>query len=101
MHVTQGNEVFLGKVTAWQRQLGMVENTLSVWADVQKLWQALESIYTGSADIRAQLPEDSARFAAINAHYQVWLICHVHFFSAAHSKTFGCHPPVFRPCQGT
>ena len=83
MHVAQGNEVFLGKVTAWQRQLGLVENTLSVWADVQKLWQALESIYTGSADIRAQLPEDSARFAAINAHYQVWLICHVHHFSAA------------------
>ena len=83
MHVAQGNEEFLGKVTAWQRQLGLVETTLSVWADVQKLWQALESIYIGSADICAQLPKDSARFATINAHYQVWLTCHVHYFSAA------------------
>lgn len=32
--------------------------------------QALESIFVGSADIRVQLPEDSKRFAAVNADYQ-------------------------------
>ena len=30
--------------------------------DVQTKWQALESIFIGSADIRVQLPEDSKRF---------------------------------------
>ena len=44
---------------------------LACWMDVQKKWQALESIFIGSADIRVQLPEDSKRFDAINADFQV------------------------------
>ena len=46
---------------------------LNTWLDVQKKWQALESIFVGSADIRVQLPEDSKRFDAINADFQVGL----------------------------
>ena len=44
---------------------------LQVWKDVQRKWQALESIFVGSADIRVQLPEDSKRFDAVNADYVV------------------------------
>ena len=58
----QGNEIFLTKVTVWQRQLGLVDAALSTWQDVQKMWQALESIYIGSDDIRRQLPEDAKRW---------------------------------------
>jgi len=58
-------------VTAWQRQLGLVDAALSTWQDVQKLWQALESIYVGSEDIRKQLPEDSQRFNTINGLFKV------------------------------
>ena len=67
----QGNEIFLTKVTAWQRQLGLVDASLSTWQDVQKLWQALESIYVGSEDIQKQLPQDSQRFNFINAQFRV------------------------------
>ncbi|KAK9808985.1 hypothetical protein WJX72_007373 [[Myrmecia] bisecta] len=66
----QGNPAFLEKVTAWQRKLGTVDVVLNTWADVQKKWQALESIFVGSADIRVQLPEDSKRFDAVNADFQ-------------------------------
>ncbi len=63
----QTNPVFLEAVANWQKKLGTVDSVLSCWNDVQKKWQALESIFVGSADIRVQLPEDSKRFDAINA----------------------------------
>ena len=67
----QGNPKFLEIVTNWQRKLGTVDVVLNTWLDVQKKWQALESIFVGSADIRVQLPEDSKRFDVVNADFQV------------------------------
>lgn len=63
-------------MASWQKKLGTVDLVLNVWNDVQRKWQALESIFVGSADIRVQLPEDSKRFDAVNADYVVsgrWL----------------------------
>lgn len=81
----QGNPKFLEIVTNWQRKLGTVDVVLNTWLDVQKKWQALESIFVGSADIRVQLPEDSKRFDVVNADFQVhWVsICSLHRFAAA------------------
>ena len=70
-HRVQGNPKFLEIVTNWQRKLGTVDVVLNTWLDVQKKWQALESIFVGSADIRVQLPEDSKRFDVVNADFQV------------------------------
>jgi hypothetical protein len=67
----QLNPMFGDSVAAWQKRLGTVDAVLTTWTDVQKKWQALESIFVGSPDIRVQLPEDSKRFAAVNADYQV------------------------------
>lgn len=67
----QGNPAFLEKVTIWQRKLGAVDMVLSAWTDVQRKWQGLQSIFVGSADIRVQLPEDSARFDTLNIDFQV------------------------------
>ena len=66
----QGNPKFLEIVTNWQKKLGTVDVVLNTWLDVQKKWQALESIFVGSADIRVQLPEDSKRFDLVNADFQ-------------------------------
>lgn len=44
---------------------------LSTWTDVQRKWQALQSIFVGSADIRTQLPADSARFDTLDAGFRV------------------------------
>ena len=68
---SQGNPVFLEQVTLWQRKLGTVDVVLNTWSDVQRKWQALESIFVGSADIRVQLPGDSARFDALNVDFKV------------------------------
>lgn len=66
----QTNPMFLDAVAKWQKNLGTVDSVLSTWQDVQKKWQALESIFVGSADIRVQLPEDSKRFDVVNADFQ-------------------------------
>lgn len=67
----QTNPMFLEQVNGWQKKLGTVDSVLTTWMDVQKKWQALESIFIGSADIRVQLPEDSKRFDVINLDFQV------------------------------
>lgn len=65
----QTNAKFLDQVTTWQTKLTTVDSVLNTWKEVQKKWQALESIFVGSADIRVQLPEDSKRFDGINADF--------------------------------
>ena len=69
----QANADFQGRVGAWQRKLGAVDTVLSSWADVQRKWQGLQSIFIGSADIREQLPEDSKRFGVLNENFEVGL----------------------------
>lgn len=57
-------------MSSWQRKLGTVDAVLTLWRDVCRKWQALESIFVGSEDIRVQLPEDSRRFDGVNVDFQ-------------------------------
>ena len=57
-------------MSGWQRKLGTVDSVLTLWRDVCRKWQALESIFVGSEDIRVQLPEDSRRFDGVNVDFQ-------------------------------
>ena len=66
----KGNPKFLDLVSSWQRKLGTVDAVLTLWRDVCRKWQALESIFVGSEDIRVQLPEDSRRFDGVNVDFQ-------------------------------
>ncbi len=66
----KGNPKFLDLVSTWQRKLGTVDSVLTLWRDVCRKWQALESIFVGSEDIREQLPEDSRRFDGVNVDFQ-------------------------------
>ncbi|KAI8425212.1 hypothetical protein MSG28_007028, partial [Choristoneura fumiferana] len=58
------------EVTAWQKKLGTADAVISLWFEVQRKWQYLESIFVGSDDIRAQLPEDSRRFDNIDKTFK-------------------------------
>ena len=62
--------VFEEPVNAWLSKLGAVEAVCSVWQAVQEKWMQLESIFIGSEDIRAQLPEDSKRFDTIDEDWR-------------------------------
>ena len=63
-------EFFRTRVVASQRALGIVECVLREWLNVTKSWSSLESIFLGSADIRAQLPDDTKRFEGIDAAFK-------------------------------
>jgi dynein heavy chain len=63
-------EHFRVAVLQWQRTLGQVETVLKQWVSVCKQWAALESIFLASADIRAQLPEDTKRFEGIDEEFK-------------------------------
>ncbi|XP_072311900.1 dynein axonemal heavy chain 9 [Eucyclogobius newberryi] len=61
---------FLEQVSSWQSRLSVADAVISIWFEVQRAWSHLESIFMGSEDIRAQLPEDSRRFEGIDADFK-------------------------------
>uniref|UniRef100_A0A8C5P182 Dynein, axonemal, heavy chain 9 n=1 Tax=Jaculus jaculus TaxID=51337 RepID=A0A8C5P182_JACJA len=61
---------FLEEVSGWQKKLSTADAIISIWFDVQRTWSHLESIFIGSEDIRAQLPQDSKRFEGINTDFK-------------------------------
>ncbi|NXO51687.1 DYH9 protein, partial [Aramus guarauna] len=61
---------FLEEVSAWQRKLSTADSVISLWFEVQRMWSHLESIFIGSEDIRAQLPEDSKCFEGIDVEFK-------------------------------
>lgn len=52
---------FLEEVSGWQRKLSTANAVIAIWFDVQRTWSHLESIFIGSDDIRAQLPQVLAK----------------------------------------
>lgn len=62
---------FLKEVTSWQQKLSTADSVISIWFEVQRTWSHLESIFIGSEDIRAQLPDDSKRFDTIDQEFKV------------------------------
>ncbi|KAF7461422.1 hypothetical protein GHT09_014996 [Marmota monax] len=66
---------FLKEVTSWQQKLSTADSVISIWFEVQRTWSHLESIFIGSEDIRAQLPEDSKRFDDIDKEFKVSPAC--------------------------
>ena len=61
---------FLKEISAWQKTLGVVDQVIVLWMEVQRTWSYLESIFIGSEDIRKQLPEDSDRFDRIDQEFK-------------------------------
>ncbi|XP_012509385.1 PREDICTED: dynein heavy chain 9, axonemal [Propithecus coquereli] len=61
---------FLEEVSGWQKKLSTADAVISIWCEVQRTWTHLESIFIGSEDIRAQLPQDSERFEGIDVDFK-------------------------------
>ena len=62
---------FLEQVSDWQNKLSTADSVITIWFEVQVTWSHLESIFIGSEDIRAQLPEHSKQFDTIDADFKV------------------------------
>ena len=71
---------FLEEVTEWQKKLSTADSVITIWFEVQLTWSHLESIFIGSEDIRAQLPEHSKQFDSIDADFKVQTHIHIHVY---------------------
>ncbi len=56
-------KVFEDDAIAWDDRLNKINDLFDVWIDVQRRWVYLEGIFTGSADIKHLLPNESQRFS--------------------------------------
>ena len=62
---------FEEEVSRWQKSLSNADAVINIWLEVQVTWSHLESIFIGSEDIRAQLPEHSKKFDTIDVDFKV------------------------------
>ena len=53
----------------WEGSLTRAQQTFDLWVDVQRRWVYLGGIFFGSADIKAQLPSEFARFQACDREF--------------------------------
>lgn len=68
--VVAANSEFKASVATWQQRLAAVDTVLGLWTDAQRKWLALEAIFCGSADIRAQMPQETVAFNDANGSFQ-------------------------------
>ena len=53
----------------WEERLNRINTLFDVWIDVQRRWVYLEGIFTGSADIKHLLPNETQRFQSISSEF--------------------------------
>lgn len=76
---------FLEEVSDWQKKLSTADSVITIWFEVQRTWSHLESIFIGSEDIRAQLPEHSKQFDTIDTDFKVRAYMNNHMHRAVKS----------------
>jgi dynein heavy chain 1 len=62
-------KVFEQEVLKWEEKLNRINALFDVWIDVQRRWVYLEGIFSGSADIKAFLPDETSRFQSISSEF--------------------------------
>ena len=67
---------FQHQVQSWMVQLTAVDNVCHSWADVMGIWSYLESIFSGTSDIRQQLPDDALRFDVLDQDWRALMVFH-------------------------
>ena len=84
---------FKDDVQGWARRLMAVSDVVGVASDVQRTWAYLESLFVASEEVRRELPDAAARFAAIDTEVMLGF-CFVRlcfFFCCFASALSLCH----------
>ena len=80
-------KVFEDDAMAWEDRLNRINALFDVWIDVQRRWVYLEGIFTGSADIKHLLPNESQRFQRfVLLIYSVCVYLHVDIYAIWEAK---------------
>lgn len=62
-------KVFEEEALTWEEKLNRINALFDVWIDVQRRWVYLEGIFSGSADIKTLLPQETSRFQSISSEF--------------------------------
>ncbi|XP_065362456.1 dynein heavy chain, cytoplasmic-like [Calliphora vicina] len=62
-------KVFEEETITWEEKLNRINALFDVWIDVQRRWVYLEGIFSGSADIKSLLPQETSRFHSISSEF--------------------------------
>lgn len=60
---------FSNDVRLWEKRLSIISDVLEAWIICQRQWLYLEGIFSGSEDLKVQLPEEANRFERIDNSY--------------------------------
>ncbi|TNJ29738.1 IAD-1alpha dynein heavy chain [Giardia muris] len=60
---------FASEVRVWEKRLSVISDVLEAWLMCQRQWLYLEGIFSGSEDLKVQLPEEANRFERIDNAY--------------------------------
>jgi dynein heavy chain len=72
--LTSRYQHFKKKFEAWSTELLMVNDVISLLADIQRNWSYLEPLFIGSEEVRRELPKDAERFSGIDRDVKQVLI---------------------------
>ena len=62
-------KVFEETCVSWEDKLNKIRVLFDIWIDVQRRWVYLEGVFSGSADIKHQLPRETQKFQAIDSEF--------------------------------
>ncbi|VDL93852.1 unnamed protein product, partial [Schistocephalus solidus] len=60
---------FEEEALAWEDRLNRINALFDVWIDVQRRWVYLDGIFSGSADIKTLLAQESQRFSTVSTEF--------------------------------
>lgn len=64
---------YLHEIKHWENCLNLITECLGSWTYLQQKWTYLESIFSGSNDIRAQLPKGAQLFDEVSKVFQIMM----------------------------
>ena len=60
---------FEEEALTWEDRLNRINALFDVWIDVQRRWVYLDGIFSGSADIKTLLAQESQRFSSVSTEF--------------------------------
>lgn len=64
------NAFFIESINYWYKNLSTIENVMSLWLEIQRVWINLETIFVLCDDIKEMLPDDTQAFFDVEADFK-------------------------------
>lgn len=69
MQLLRSFQQFEEEALAWEDRLNRINALFDLWIDMQRRWVYLDGIFSGSADIKVLLAQESQRFSSVSSDF--------------------------------